>query len=182
MKLLDRLIRTWRTNVALKYIPENANNVYDIGCDDGYLLRRLSYLSGQLDGIDPGEIVVKDFPVTKGFFPGAVDEDKQQQSYDAIFALAVFEHFTESDIKESARVISKMLSPNGRLILTVPHPFVDEILDVLLWLRLIDGQALDEHHGFEPDDLEVYFSDTLKLVRKDTFQFGLNNIFIFERK
>jgi SAM-dependent methyltransferase len=163
-------------------MPENTRSVYDIGCEDGYLLRRLSYLPGPSHGIDPGDSVVENFSVTKGFFPGSVDEDKKQQSYGAIFALAVFEHFTEDDIKESARVISQMLSPKGRLILTVPHPFVDKILDALLWLNLIDGQALDEHHGFEPDDLGLYFSDSLKLIRRDYFQLGLNNVFIFERK
>ena len=109
----------------------------------------------------------------------AVEDYQMQGEYDAIFALAVFEHFSERDIRQSASVIARMLSPEGRLIITVPHPFVDKILDVLIFLHLIDGQALDEHHGFDPDALLTYFSGSLRLVKRERFQFGLNNIFVF---
>jgi hypothetical protein len=74
-----------------------------------------------------------------------------------------------------------MLSPKGRLIITIPHPFVDKILAVLSFMHLIEGMALDEHHGFDPDALLTYFSGSLRLVKCGRFQFGLNNIFVFER-
>ncbi len=101
--------------------------------------------------------------------------------YDAIFALAVFEHFAEKDLIESSHRIAEMLSDRGRLIVTVPHPCVDTILDVLKFLKLIDGQALEEHHGFDPQSLVVVLSKTLRLKSKKTFQLGLNNLFVFEK-
>ncbi len=104
-----------------------------------------------------------------------------QASYDAIFALAVFEHFSDNDMRQSASVIAKMLSPKGRLIVTIPHPFVDKILYFLVSLHLIEGQKLDEHHGFDPNILLTYFSDFLRLVKHEKFQFGLNNVLVFER-
>jgi len=184
VKLLDKLIRHWRVWVALKNRPKIMKNVFDIGCDDGYLLGKISHITERQDGVDPRLSANVSSPTSElknGTFPSAVAEHQMQGTYDAIFALAVFEHFSEQDIQQSATVISRMLSPHGRLIITVPHPFVDKILDLLRFLRLIDGQALEEHHGFEPDALLTYFSNSLRLVKRERFQFGLNNVFVFER-
>jgi len=184
MKRLDKFIRYWRVKVALNNLPEAVENVFDIGCDDGYLLSKVSHIANRRDGIDPRLDANYDsaaFRIIKGSFPSAIDSCQMQEEYDVIFALAVFEHFSESDIQQSAFIISRMLSSKGRLILTVPHPFVDKILDILSFLRLIDGQALEEHHGFDPDTLLNYFSSSLRLVKRERFQFGLNNVFVFER-
>ena len=184
MKLLDKFIRCWRVTVALKNAPNVMENVFDIGCDDGFLLQKLASKSKRQDGVDPllnTDIINDHSEIKKGFFPAAVGEHQMQAGYDAIFALAVFEHFSENDIRMSANVIAQMLAPSGRLILTVPHPFVDKIIDVLMFFRLIEGQAVEEHHGFDPEEIMIYFSDSLRLVKREKFQMGLNNIFIFER-
>ena len=184
MKFLDKVLRYWRVKVALNNCPENLDNVFDIGCDDGYLLKQLRHITKRQDGVDPRlcvDSIGLESEIKKGFFPAVIEDHQMQGAYDAIFALAVFEHFTEKDIQQSASVISRMLSPGGRLIVTVPHPFVDKILDVLLFLRLIEAETLDEHHGFEPNELLTYFSETLRLVKCERFQFGLNNVFVFEK-
>ena len=152
--------------MALRNRPKVMTNVFDIGCADGFLLKKLSHLTKRQDGVDPrlfADSVGPNSELKKGFFPSAVEEHQMKGNYDAIFALAVFEHFSEEDIQRSATVIAKMLSPAGRLILTVPHPFVDTILDVLHFLRLIDGQALEEHHSFSPETLINYFSNVTKI-------------------
>jgi 2-polyprenyl-3-methyl-5-hydroxy-6-metoxy-1,4-benzoquinol methylase len=184
VKMLDKFIRYWRARVALKNRPKVMENVFDIGCDDGYLLHKISAVTKRQDGVDPRlkeNLISATSEMKKGFFPSAIEEHQMQGAYDAIFALAVFEHFSENDIQQAASVISRMLSPQGRLILTVPHPFVDKILDVLFFFRLIEGQALEEHHGFDPEALLTYFSKSLCLVKRKSFQFGLNNVFVFER-
>jgi 2-polyprenyl-3-methyl-5-hydroxy-6-metoxy-1,4-benzoquinol methylase len=184
MKLLDKFFRYWRVKEALKNRPEIMGNVFDIGCDDGYLLRKLIDTTKRRDGIDPHRSVTSvgnDSEIRDGFFPSAIEDYQMQASYDAIFALAVFEHCSENDIRQSASVIAKMLSPKGRLIVTVPHPFVDKILDFLVSLHLIAGMKLDEHHGFDPNILLTHFSDSLRLVKHEKFQFGLNNVLVFER-
>jgi hypothetical protein len=103
----------------------------------------------------------------------------QQQKYDVIFALAVFEHFTEEALENSSKKIAEMLTDQGLLIVTVPHPFVDKILDLLQIFKLIDGQALEEHHGFDPRSLSEVLSKHLILKDHKQFQFGLNNLYIF---
>lgn len=184
MKLLDKLIRDWRVKVALNHAPKQMVNVFDIGCDDGFLLKKLTSKTKRQDGCDPllkTEAVSENSQLLNDSFLKLVEEDKIITTYDVIFALAVFEHFSENEIRRSAEAISKILSHDGVLIVTIPHPFVDHILDFLIKLRLIDGQAVDEHHGFDPENLNKYFSDSLLLIKKESFQFGLNNVFVFKR-
>ena len=185
MKLIDRALRRWRINEALKVAPKEINRVFDIGCDDGYLLNRVDDGRILLDGCDPRLAKASISPKSQllnGFFPSVLKHNEHRGPYNVIFALAVFEHFTEEDLIESSHRIAQMLTDDGRLIVTVPHPFVDKILDILLFLKLIDGQALEEHHGFDPESLVKILSQHLHLVSRDTFQLGLNNIFVFSRK
>jgi len=185
MKLIDKVIRYWRTKVALNYSPQKMQSVLDIGCDDGYLLKRLDSSAKRKEGVDPKlseNVSLAGIKLWSGYFPGVIKQHQIQGSYDAIFALAVFEHFSDDDLISSAQEINNILSSKGKLIITVPHPFVDKILDVLLFLRVIDGQAVEEHHGFEPEQLKNVFNKHLVLLEHKKFQFGLNNIFVFVRK
>lgn len=184
MKWFDKVLRRWRVNAALKVMPDEVNAVFDIGCDDGYLLNRVNSGKMCLEGCDPRlptSTSSPGFKLSQGFFPSVLDNDEHHGPYDAIFALAVFEHFTEDDLLNSSHRITEMLSDHGRLIVTVPHPFVDKILDVLMFLKLIDGQALEEHHGFDPEDLVNILSRHFRLVTRKKFQLGLNNLFVFEK-
>lgn len=183
MKRLDKLIRAWRTHTAIKHIPPNTHSVFDIGCGDGYLLTKIS--AEQRHGCDPllKENLCQDgCELLKDSFPKIIISKKNVAHYDAVFALAVFEHMAIEKIEESASVIKSMLTQNGRLIVTIPQPFVDHILLVLLKLRLIEGQALDEHYGADPNEIVKAISIHLTLTKRKRFQFGLNNIFIFEKK
>jgi SAM-dependent methyltransferase len=182
MKSLDRLLRAWRTRIALNVAPISMESVLDIGCGDGYLLQRLNVK--RREGIDPTLTAGRGGPglrLCRGFFPSDLAELSLTGPYDAIFSLAVFEHLTDEDLLKARAVLPGMLRPGGRLIITVPHPFVDRILDTLMFFRLIDGQAVHEHHGFDPGSLSELASDQIRLISRSTFQLGLNNLFVFER-
>jgi SAM-dependent methyltransferase len=182
MKPIDKLLRAWRSRVALTKVPAGIRSVLDVGCGDGYLLRLIA--AERLDGIDPtlpADDCSGSMRLCKGYFPNDLGRLSLTGPYDAIFSLAVFEHLSTVDLAEAREAIPRLLFPGGRLIVTVPDPVVDRILDLLLFLRLIDGQSLHEHHGFVPDDLGGLASDQLRLVSRESFQFGLNNVFVFER-
>ena len=81
-----------------------------------------------------------------------------------------------------AREASRLLSKGGRVIITVPSVLVDKILAILLFLRIVDGMSLEEHHGFSPDDLPgIFLPEGFRLIKKQKFQLGLNNLYVFER-
>jgi SAM-dependent methyltransferase len=184
MTFIDKVLRWWRVRVAIEALPEHASAVFDIGCDDGYLLGKFPGSRFRRSGCDPRLAIDADSSeskLLKGFFPAVLANHVTRPEYDAIFALAVFEHFTEEDLIQSSRIIHDLLADDGRLIVTVPHPFVDKILAILLYCGLIEGQALEEHHGFRPESLVAILSRHLKLTYRKTFQFGLNNLFVFEK-
>jgi len=185
LKAIDKIIRAWRVRVAVSVIPKTATVFFDIGCHDTYLLKKLSKMATRLDGCDPDlhdQAALENSVLLRGYFPDIVKAQSFNQKYDVIFALAVFEHFSESALEESSKQIAEMLADQGLLVVTVPHPFVDKILDVLQACKLIDGQALEEHHGFDPNTLSKILSQHLILKDHQHFQFGLNNLYIFEKK
>lgn len=182
MKPLDRFLRAWRTDVAVRAAPASMQAVLDVGCGDGYLLGRLA--ADRRDGLDPTLESDRDetgICLRRGWFPRDLTAFSLTGPYDAIFALAVFEHLSEADLQLARQTIPGLLKPGGRLIITVPHPLVDRILDLLIFLKLIDGQAVHEHHGFDPARLGELASVQLTLVSRTRFQLGLNNLLVFER-
>ena len=74
-----------------------------------------------------------------------------------------------------------MLTPGGRVVITVPSKRVDDILHVLLKLRLLQGMSAHEHYGYKPSDtLGVFPPPRYRLLRRETFELRLNNLFVFE--
>ncbi len=182
MKSIDRFLRAWRTRVALRVAPASMHAALDIGCGDAYLLSQVH--ARQRTGIDPGIVEARaegDIKLFPGRFPDNLDSIAPGEQFDVIFALAVLEHLTDGDFTHARDRLPDLLHQHGQLIVTVPHPLVDAILNLLLSLRLIDGQAVHEHHGFDPIRILELGSDRLKLLYRRRFQFGLNNLFVFER-
>ena len=80
------------------------------------------------------------------------------------------------------RDLPDLLNPGGRFIITTPSPKVDEILHLLIKLRVIDGMEAHEHYGFDPRTVpEIFASDDLVLEKRARFQLGLNHLFVFRR-
>ncbi len=182
MKQLDKFLRFWRTNVALKYVPSKFQSALDIGCGEGYLLNLIDCKTR--DGIDPllkSEVVDNNLRLLPGTFPQDIGKKLLLSKYDVVFSLAVFEHLTEAEFSESKYSLPNLLNPKGRLIISVPHPAVDMILDVLMFLRLVAGQSVEQHHAFNPLRIKDFQSDQLKLICHKKFQLGLNNLFVFEK-
>lgn len=181
MKPLDRFLQRWRIKKTRPYIA-SGSRVLDIGCADGELFRQFPEI-GEGIGIDP------DLPSTppelshahliRGLFPEALPD---RRPFDVIILLAVVEHVAANQMTKLAADCAAYLKPGGHLIITVPSPHVDVILSVLRFFRLIHGMALEQHHGFNPQEVPgIFTANGLKLKVDQRFQFGLNNLFVFQR-
>jgi len=156
--------------------------VLDIGCGDGALFHQLSDRIAGGVGIDPDidfDVPNDNYKLIKGHFPEATPSDEK---FDAITVLAVFEHVPESEQRAFAEGCVKYLKDGGHLVITVPAPVVDKILDVLMAIKLIDGMAVEEHHGFVPEQTpQIFDVPGLKPLKFMKFQLGLNNLFAFQK-
>ncbi len=156
-KPMDRLLEFGRFAKAKKSIPKGAY-LLDVRAGDGSFLR---FLNGHIRsgvGIDPlitTTIHSKAWTLLPGTFPHNFDTDER---FDVITLLAVVEHLSEDELSKVADACWHYLKTGGRVIITVPHPFVDKILDVLKFFRIIKGLSLEEHHGFNPEVLPDIFN------------------------
>ena len=180
MTWLDRYLQKWRIREARRELPPSAR-VLDIGTHDGALFA-LTKARGV--GIDPELAAVAPIPgvtLVKGSFPEDLP-DLPDESFDAVTALAVIEHVPEHELLIWGETISRLVVPNGSLILTVPSPAVDTILHVLMRLRLVAGMQAHQHHGFQLSNIDHIFTAPLwQRVKHRTFQLGLNHLYVFER-
>ena len=181
MKQLDRYLRDVRIAKAGRFV-EKGDVVVDVGCLDGTMFERWSETIEYSYGVDPTLAEKREergYVLYPGLFPAALPEGIE---CDVITMLAVLEHVPKDAQDELAAACERILRPGGRVVITVPSPQVDTILEVLSRLRVIDGMSLEEHYGFEPADTERIFAPpAFRLAEKRRFQLGLNNLFVFEK-
>ena len=179
MRFLDRFLQRWRSRVALSWVPVGTR-LLDVGCHQGEFLRYLDDRIAPSVGLDP-------LAETTSVGPHQIFRDIFQkptafpdESFDAVVMLAALEHIREKD--SIADECARILRPSGRVIITVPSRAVDRLVDLLRWLRLIDGMSLEEHHGFDPMSTpDVFTARGFDLRYHQVFQGGLNHLFIFQK-
>jgi len=179
MRYLDRILQSWRAKVARPWIPAGSQ-VFDIGCHQGEFLESLGDWIGPSIGIDPlaSPREGSRYRVLAESFNEPVPYP--DRSFDAIVLLATLEHI--QDKGPLSCECYRLLRPGGRVIITVPSPFVDRIVEMLVRLRLADGMSLDEHHGYDPRTTpEVFERRGFSLEHRRAFQFGLNHLFVFRK-
>ncbi len=156
-----RLTRWLRAINVERYMGEGERHL-DIGCGDGYFLRRskcrerigLDRLLG--DDIDDH----LDFP---------------DDHFDYVTMLAVIEHI--DDPRRLLAEIARVLSPGGRLVLTTPKRAAEPLIQ--LYVR-----DIDEQHSmyFDRPGMECVAGDLFDVVGYHTFSLGLNQAFCLELK
>lgn len=176
---LDEILEYLRFTKVAPYIPKGAT-LLDVGTGDGAFLL---YLNGHVRtavGIDPylTQPASRDnCRLIPGSFPYDYDEDI---TFDVITLLAAIEHIPMDEHPCVVNGCWKYLNPGGQVILTVPHPRVDRLLDVLKKLRMIEGFSMHEHYGFNPECLPHVFKGW-RHVKKERWELGCNYLFIFEK-
>ena len=181
MRWLDHTIRDARFAKARAFV-EVGDDVLDVGCGDGEMFRQWDDLIGRGIGIDP-DVTTTTTVGRHELRPGSFPDGTQDVECDVVTMLAVLEHVPPDQYGSVAEACARVLRPGGRVVITVPSPLVDRILDVLIALRLLDGMHAEEHHGFVPSDtVEIFEGDRFELIRHRTFQLGLNNLYVFRRR
>jgi SAM-dependent methyltransferase len=179
MRLFDRLLQAWRARVARHWVRPGAS-VLDIGCHQGEFLASLGTRIGPSVGLDPlaPEVATPQYRLMRRDTSALAE--MPDASFDAVVMLATLEHIRDKE--PLAAECRRLLRPGGRVIITVPAPVVDRIVDVLVRLKLADGMSLDEHHGFDPRDTPAIFGrGGLELETSRRFQLGCNHLYVLRR-
>ena len=181
MNRFDRVLQRWRIRKAVPHVPPGSR-VLDIGCFDGALLQALDghiALGVGIDPCAPEGAADGAMQLIRGTFPQDMPD---LGPFDVITALAVVEHLALEEGPPFVQACERLLVPGGLLVITVPNPVVDPILHAMVRLRILDGMSLEEHHGFNPQTAQSLFAERgFELLRRGTFQLGLNNVFVFRR-
>ena len=179
MRAVDRILRRWRIARVAGWVRPG-DRLLDVGCYDRSLIDAVADRIAGAVGIDSVAEPCESggVRIERGEFPK--DLAAEPGAFDCITALAVLEHVREPDAFATA--CHRLLSPGGRVVLTVPHPAVDRIVEALIFLRLADGMDFDEHHGFDVADTGPIFEGVgFRRVAVRPFQLGLNRLFVFEK-
>jgi len=183
MKALDFYIQKLRFVQAAEFI-EPKSRLLDIGCHQGEFFQFLGPVVISGTGIDPlfeGELTSGPAGIDyiRDGFPSSKLTGKK---FDVISILAVFEHVPQHGQYEFLQACYKLLDEGGKLIITVPSPVVDLIINALSFFRIIDGMSKEQHHGFKPREIfPLAIQAGFKLIIYRKFEFGLNHIFVFGR-
>jgi len=177
---IDIVLQRWRIAIARRWIPRGAR-VLDVGCHQGELFESLGGRLGQSVGIDPlaRPAETPTYRLLPTGFSGPLPFPAA--SFDVITMLAVLEHIEQR--QSLADECRRLLVPHGVVIITVPQPTVERILELLLAARLADGMSLEQHHGFDPlETQDLFCSCGFVLEHHSLFQLGLNNLFVFRKR
>lgn len=182
MTRFDRLLQRWRLAKVAPYVTPGAR-VLDVGSADGALFRRFGERIAHGIGIDSGLeacVAGERWKLVAGWFP---DDLPEAGSFDLIALLAVLEHLPAGEQRAVARECAQRLSPGGHVVITVPSKLVDPIVQALVALRVMRAVGFEQHHGYDPARTpELFCSAGLELVRRERFQLGLNNLFVFRKR
>lgn len=153
--------RWLRAKYAEKYM-RMAQRHLDIGCGDGFLLKRSK--CEERFGIDRllGDEIGDKFDFPDSYF-------------DYVTMLAVIEHFPNPGaiFKDIARI----LKPSGKLILTTPRSSAPRI--IRLYIKDVD---IKHCSCFDFDSIKALSGDFFEIIDYRTFLFGLNQVFCLQKK
>ena len=155
-----------------------AATVLDIGCHCGELRTVLPSSVTLYRGVDR-PVASNDPDLFDGWFPDDLPSEVAGERLDVVVALAVAEHLGRDSRLAFFSACRDLMRPTGRVVLTVPSPAVDRILDVLVKVRLVEGMDLEHHHGAAIREILVSAESAgLAVSGRRRFQFGLNNVIV----
>jgi len=102
--------------------------------------------------------------------------------FDTIASLAVIEHLEVGEVFDVFKKFKVILNKDGRIFLTTPTKMAKPILEFMALLGVVDKKNIEEHKHYwsEKDICELAKATGFKVKRYRKFQFGVNQLAVFE--
>lgn len=151
--LIEPMLEQLRILKVRSHIPKNGVLV-DIGCGDNMpLIKAISGSMKKCIGIDIdtskkkfGNVEIVPMNIQKKI-------DLPSNTANVITMLAVLEHLQYPD--EVLKECKRILKPGGVLLVTVPSPSNEPLLNVLSWFMLVRREMIHQHENyFTPERLK----------------------------
>ena len=172
------LLSPWLRNRRIRKItPYLRGNILDFGCGVGALAQLCApdhYTGVDIDGPSINAARIQNH---QHRFYTSVPEDER---FDSIVMLAVMEHLKNpSDILCQMRAL---LTPDGRIIITTPHPLAERIHYLGAQMRLFGAIANEEHEMLIDFNCMRGFAERADfgICKYERFLFGINQLFILK--
>lgn len=137
----------------LKYIPESAVRILEVGCNDGAFCATLKRADREIWGVDMNEIAAKKASaictfVLVGDFNSIFDQ-LPKNHFDCVIFNDVLEHIYSP--WDTIRQVKDLLSPNGVLVSSIPNfRYIDNLITEILFKGEFrykpEGGILDDTH------------------------------------
>ena len=184
--ILSRYLESKRLSMARKWIT--GRYILDLGCCQAKLLdsehNQIDYV-----GIDNSEELIqfngRRYPA-HSFINADLNKIPEIQNhlgnkkFSTVLLLAVIEHLDNPE--HLMTFVTSLLSPNGRIIITTPHPLSEHMIDIGAKFRLFAKEGIDQHKPLmSRADLAVMADKLdLKLIHYKPFSFWLNQLIVFQ--
>jgi SAM-dependent methyltransferase len=127
----------------------NGQHILDIGCGNGYLLRKLWKEGAHVVGIDVSDMMVHEArmleearSVTPLCVASADCLPFSPSVYDAAICSLTINNFPSADItKRAFREAARVLKPGGMFVITLPHPHTLDSRSLSRWTEWEEGQS-----------------------------------------
>lgn len=185
MGLLSKWLHKTRTHVVASYVD---GAVLDLGCgEDATILKIVSGKIEKFYGIDIEQSIITQLnerhPKAK-FFVRNLDEDNFNLDikFDRILLVAVIEHLFNQ--KHLFKEILKYLKPSGKIIITSPTYFGNDIIH--RWgssIGLFSNDSNDDHIViYNKQRFKILAKEfNLKIEKYEKFELGCNQLVILTK-
>ncbi|HEX4639634.1 MAG TPA: class I SAM-dependent methyltransferase [Chthoniobacterales bacterium] len=179
--LLSPFLRSRRIAVVRPFL--GAGYLFDVGCGTGELAHDVD--PTRYVGVDRDEesiaIARRKFPAHRFFTLAEFAASPRESQFDQIVGLAVIEHV--DDPQQWLAWLRTLLKPDGRVILTTPHPSMRRVHELGARLGLFSREGAKEHRELidrhRMNELAAASGFRIRDFRR--FLLGCNQLFILER-
>jgi len=152
LTLITHLARQLRKPFIFKQLQREWK-ILDLGCGDGWLTDCLNKNHFDAIGVD----INSSYTLSNFIKADASKLSFKDNSFDCIIMVEVVEHLNTSKVYSEIR---RILKPEGKLIVTTPHPKFEWFIELLKKLRLV------KYHDF-PHTNPTYLEDLpFRLITK----------------